>query len=98
MGYAGAATFNGTPGVPGTTLRDFLKKIETTYGKARRVWVMDRGIPSEAILKEMREPEQQTFYLVGTPKPGSSSMRRSGWICHGKAFAPPKEQDPEIWQ
>jgi transposase len=51
-----------------TTLRDFLKKIETTYGKARRVWVMDRGIPSEAILKEMREPKRQTFYLVGTPK------------------------------
>jgi transposase len=51
-----------------TALRGFLKKIETTYGKARRVWVMDRGIPSEAILKEMREPERQTFYLVGTPK------------------------------
>ncbi len=51
-----------------TTLRDFLKKIEDTYGKARRVWVMDRGIPSEAILKEMREGEGQTFYLVGTPK------------------------------
>jgi transposase len=51
-----------------TTLRDFLKKIETTYGKARRGWVMDRGIPSEAILKEMREPERQTFYLVCTPK------------------------------
>jgi transposase len=51
-----------------TTLRDFLKKIETAYGKARRVWVMDRGIPSEAILQEMREPERQTFYLVGTPK------------------------------
>ena len=51
-----------------TTLRDFLKKIETNYGKARRVWVMDRGIPSEAILQEMREPERQTFYLVGTPK------------------------------
>ena len=29
---------------------------------------MDRGIPSEAILKEMRDPERQTFYLVGTPK------------------------------
>ena len=36
-----------------TTLRDFLKKIEETYGKAQRVWVMDRGIPSEAILQEM---------------------------------------------
>lgn len=51
-----------------STLRDFLTKIETAYGKARRVWVMDRGIPSEAILKEMRDPERQTFYLVGTPK------------------------------
>src|SRR5947207_4243342 len=30
-----------------STLREFLTKIETVYGKARRVWVMDRGIPSE---------------------------------------------------
>jgi len=51
-----------------TTLRPFLAHIEQTYGKARRVWVMDRGIPSEAILAEMRDPERQTFYLVGTPK------------------------------
>jgi transposase len=51
-----------------TTLPGFLKKIEDTYGKARRVWVMDRGVPSEAILKDMRAPERQTFYLVGTPK------------------------------
>jgi transposase len=50
------------------TLRGFLKQVEDSYGKARRVWVMDRGIPSEAVLKEMREPERQTFYLVGTPK------------------------------
>src|SRR5436190_18008069 len=51
-----------------TTLPGFLKKIEDTYGKARRVWVMDRGVPSEAILKDMRSPKRQTFYLVGTPK------------------------------
>jgi transposase len=51
-----------------TTLPGFLKKIEDTYGKARRVWVMDRGVPTEAILKDMRKPERQTFYLVGTPK------------------------------
>jgi transposase len=50
------------------TLPGFLKKIEDTYGKARRVWVMDRGVPSEAILKGMRTPDGQTFYLVGTPK------------------------------
>ncbi len=51
-----------------TTLPDFLKKVEDTYGKARRVWVMDRGVPTEAILKDMRDPQRQTFYLVGTPK------------------------------
>jgi transposase len=51
-----------------TTLRGFLQQIEDTYGKAQRVWVMDRGIPSEAMLQEMREPQRQTFYLVGTPK------------------------------
>jgi len=62
-----------------TTLRTFLKKIESTYGKARRVWVMDRGIPSEAILAEMRAPERQTFYLVGTPK-GRISQHEKKWL------------------
>jgi transposase len=62
-----------------TTLRDFLKKIEETYGKAQRVWVMDRGIPSEAILKEMRDPERQTFYLVGTPK-GRINQHEKKWL------------------
>ena len=61
------------------TLGDFLEKIETTYGKARRVWVMDRGIPTEAILKEMREPERQTFYLVGTPK-GRIHQHEKKWL------------------
>jgi len=51
-----------------TTLRGFLAKIEGLYGKARRVWLMDRGIPTEAVLQEMRETERQMFYLVGTPK------------------------------
>ena len=51
-----------------TTLRDFLKKIESAYGKARRVWLMDRGIPTEAVLAEMRDPEREMFYLVGTPR------------------------------
>jgi transposase len=62
-----------------TTLRGFLQKIADTYGKARRVWVMDRGIPSEAILQEMREPERQTFYLVGTPK-GRIRQHEKKWL------------------
>jgi transposase len=51
-----------------TTLRSFLDKIEKQYGKARRVWVMDRGIPTEEVLKEMRQSETPVYYLVGTPK------------------------------
>ena len=49
-----------------TTLRFFLKKIESMYGKARRVWVMDRGIPTEDVLSQMRDENIQ--YLVGTPR------------------------------
>jgi hypothetical protein len=51
-----------------TTLRGFLDKIEKTYGKAKRMWVMDRGIPTEAVLAEMRDPARQVYYLVGTSK------------------------------
>ena len=51
-----------------TTLRDFLKKIEVQYGKARRIWIMDRGIPTEEVLAEMRSSEPPVYYLVGTPK------------------------------
>lgn len=49
-----------------TTLRELMAKIERLHGKARRTWIMDRGIPSEATLKEMRRTGAQ--YLVGTPK------------------------------
>jgi transposase len=62
-----------------TTLPGFLQQIESTYGKARRVWVMDRGIPSEAMLQEMRTPERQTFYLVGTPK-GKINQHEKQWL------------------
>jgi hypothetical protein len=51
-----------------TTLREFLKKIESQYGKAERIWVMDRGIPTEEVLQEMRENDPPVYYLVGTPK------------------------------
>ena len=50
------------------TLRQFLAKIEAQYGKARRVWLMDRGIPTEAVLAEMRQSDPPVRYLVGTPK------------------------------
>jgi hypothetical protein len=51
-----------------TTLKEFLYKIESQYGKAQRIWVMDRGIPTEAVLEEMRQSDPPVHYLVGTPK------------------------------
>jgi hypothetical protein len=51
-----------------TTLRGFLKKVEGQYGKAERIWVMDRGIPTEEVLAEMRQSDPVVYYLVGTPK------------------------------
>jgi transposase len=61
------------------TLRGFLDKIEKTYGKAKRMWVMDRGIPSEEILREMRDPAREIFYLVGTPK-GKIQQYEKKWL------------------
>ena len=51
-----------------TTLKDFLARIERQYGKARRVWCMDRGIPTEEVLAQMRAADPPVQYLVGTPK------------------------------
>jgi transposase len=51
-----------------TTLREFLRKIERQYGKAERIWIMDRGIPTEEVLAEMRASDPPIHYLVGTPK------------------------------
>ena len=51
-----------------TTLRGFLEKIEAQYGKAQRLWIMDRGIPTEEVLAEMRATDPPVHYLVGTPK------------------------------
>jgi transposase len=62
-----------------TTLREFLKKVETLYGQARRVWLMDRGIPTEAVLAEMRASEREMFYLVGTPR-GRVAKYEKQWL------------------
>lgn len=58
-----------------TTLRGFLKRIEERYGKARRIWVMDRGIPTEEVLTEMRA--SNVSYLVGTPKGRLTRLEKS---------------------
>lgn len=58
-----------------TTLRDFLNKIEQRYGKLDRIWVMDRGVPTEDVLEEMRR--DGVSYLVGTPRGRLTKLEQS---------------------
>jgi len=58
-----------------TTLPDFLEKIESRYGKVRRIWLMDRGIPTDAHLAWMKK--RGMFYLVGTPKGRLSTLEQA---------------------
>ena len=59
-----------------TTLKDFLKQIEAQYGRSDRVWIMDRGIPTEETLEQMRTAQPPVHYLVGTPKGRLSKFER----------------------
>jgi IS4 transposase len=60
-----------------TTLLGFLQRIEAQYGKAERIWIMDRGIPTEEALSAMRTAETPVHYLVGTPKGRLNKMEQS---------------------
>jgi Transposase DDE domain len=60
-----------------TTLRAMLARIEAQYGKAERIWIMDRGIPTEEVLAEMRAADPPIFYLVGTPKGRLTKMEKA---------------------
>ncbi len=59
------------------TLTDALAKIEAQYGKADRIWVMDRGIPTAATLALMRAADPPVHYLVGTPKGRLTKLEKS---------------------
>ena len=59
-----------------TTLHGMLARIEGQYGKVQRIWLMDRGIPTEETLKEMRQSDPPVQYLVGTPKGRLSALER----------------------
>ena len=63
------------------TLRGFLKKIEGLYGQARRVWLMDRAIPTEAV-PEMRASDQEIFYLDAILLFAQDCFRTQ--VCAGK--------------
>jgi transposase len=85
-----------------TTLREFLQKIETQYGKAQRIWVMDRGIPTEEVLAQMRAAEPPVYYLVGTPKGRLSKLERELLLLPWASVRPGVEvkllaQDEELY-
>jgi transposase len=64
-----------------TTLDVLMRMVERKYGKARRVWVFDRGIVSEANLEALRQGGGE--YLVGTPrsklKEFEKALLEDGW-------------------
>jgi len=60
-----------------TTLAEFLQRIEDQYGKSERVWVMDRGIPTEETLAQMRQSDTPVYYLVGTPRGRLSALEKA---------------------
>ncbi len=74
-------TFNGNR-ADVSTIETILRMVERKYGKARRIWVFDRGVVSEENLAAIRKRDGQ--YLVGTPR---SQMKRfeaellqDGWV------------------
>lgn len=69
-----------------TTLPQFLDHIEVRYGRAQRIWVMDRGIPTEEHLADMRR--RGARYLVGTPKGRLSKLERSLTECAWQQVRP----------
>src|SRR5271165_320634 len=71
-----------------TTLRQFLRKIEDQYGKAERIWLMDRGVPTEEVLSEMRASVPPISYLVGTPKGRLSKLEAELLECPWQSVRP----------
>ena len=85
-----------------TTLRDFIQRIEAQYGKVGRTWLMDRGIPTEEVLAEMRAAETPIYYLVGTPRGRLNQMEQSfvslPWTAaRGSVQVKLAEQDGELY-
>lgn len=85
-----------------TTLKDFLARIEKQYGKARRIWLMDRGIPTEEVLQQMRLSDPPVQYVVGTPKGRLSTLERAltekPWVqARERVRVKLLEQDEELY-
>src|SRR5437879_13596326 len=64
-----------------TTLEEIVEQIEQRYGKARRIWVLDRGMVSEENVRYLKQAGRR--YIVGTPKGllkrFEGELRAKGW-------------------
>jgi hypothetical protein len=85
-----------------TTLRGFLERIERQYGRARRIWLMDRAIPTEEVLAEMRQADPPVQYAVGTPQGRLSRLEQHLLARPWKEARPgvqvkPLPQDGELY-
>ena len=77
-----------------TTLRSMLELVQKRHGQARRVWVMDRGIPTEEVLAEMRAAAERALsygqrvrrtpnlHQRGSQPPGKHSLHREHALAH----------------
>lgn len=67
-----------------TTVKEIVESMERRFGIAQRVWVMDRGMGSEANVKWLESTKRR--YLIGTPKAAMKSWRDAildpaGWTA-----------------
>jgi transposase len=56
------------------TVETIVEKMEKQYGKADRIWVMDRGMVSEKNLEMLRQSGRR--YIIGTPKSSMKKMEK----------------------
>jgi hypothetical protein len=69
------------------TLRDFLRRIEAQHGKIGRTWIMDRGIPTEEVLAEMRASETPMIIWWARRADGSAGWSKASYRSLGTWFA-----------
>src|SRR3984893_8659569 len=70
----------------GTTREEIVERIERLYGRANRIWVLDRGMGSEENVRYLKEAKRR--YIVGTPK---SVLKRFEGELRAKDWHPVRE-------
>jgi transposase len=65
----------------GTTVKEIVTRMEERYGREQRIWVLDRGMISEATLTWLKQ--RGSRYIVGTPrsrlKQFADALHQGGW-------------------